>query len=43
MSAPMFVTKESGLNDNLNGVETPVHFTAASLPGEELEVVHSLA
>ncbi|HJA73750.1 MAG TPA: aspartate--ammonia ligase [Candidatus Limosilactobacillus faecipullorum] len=43
MSAPMFVDKASGLNDDLNGVEEPVHFTAKDLPGERIEVVHSLA
>ena len=26
VSAPLFVPKESGLNDNLNGVERPVAF-----------------
>jgi len=43
LSAPMFVTKSSGLNDNLNGVETPVSFTMQDLPGETVEIVHSLA
>lgn len=43
MSAPMFVKKSTGLNDNLNGVETPVFFEMKALPGETIEVVHSLA
>lgn len=43
MSAPMFVEKSTGLNDNLNGVEMPVSFTMKSIPGETIEVVHSLA
>lgn len=43
MSAPMFVEKETGLNDNLNGVERPVSFDAKALPGETIEIVHSLA
>lgn len=43
ISAPLFVTRSSGLNDNLNGSEVPVHFTMAELPGEDIEVVHSLA
>jgi len=43
LSAPMFVTKASGLNDNLNGVETPVSFTMQDLPDETIEIVHSLA
>ncbi|MBQ9121310.1 MAG: aspartate--ammonia ligase [Clostridia bacterium] len=41
VSAPLFVTPSSGLNDNLNGVERPVRFDA--LRGQELEIVHSLA
>ncbi|MBQ7173125.1 MAG: aspartate--ammonia ligase [Clostridia bacterium] len=41
VSAPLFVTKESGLNDNLNGVERPVNFDIYN--GPELEIVHSLA
>ena len=43
ISAPLFVARSSGLNDNLNGVERPVHFDIAGVPGEEMEVVHSLA
>ncbi len=43
ISAPLFVTKSSGLNDNLNGFERPVAFDAQDLPDERLEVVHSLA
>ena len=43
ISAPLFVEKSSGLNDNLNGTERPVQFDMADLPGETLEVVHSLA
>lgn len=43
VSAPMFVPKSTGLNDNLNGVEQPVSFTMKDLPGETIEVVHSLA
>ena len=43
ISAPLFVTKSSGLNDNLNGIERPVAFDAQDLPNERLEVVHSLA
>lgn len=38
--APLFVAKESGLNDDLNGVERPVSF---SLNGQEHQIVHSLA
>lgn len=43
ISAPLFVEKSSGLNDNLNGVERPVGFDILALPGEEIEVVQSLA
>lgn len=35
ISAPLYVTKSSGLNDNLNGTETPVHFTMASIGDEQ--------
>ena len=41
VSAPIFVRTDSGLNDNLNGVERPVAFD--SLSGDNLEIVHSLA
>ena len=43
ISAPLFVEKSSGLNDDLSGVERPVQFDLASMPGETVEVVHSLA
>ena len=43
ISAPLFVTKDSGLNDNLNGVERTVAFDIKAMPGKEVEVVHSLA
>ena len=43
ISAPLFVTKKSGLNDNLNGVERPVQFDIAGIKGEDVEVVQSLA
>ena len=42
VSAPLFVTENSGLNDNLNGVERPVTFDIPAV-GENAEVVHSLA
>mgnify|MGYP000190197819 FL=1 len=42
ISAPLFVEKSSGLNDDLNGVERPVQFDIAGVPGETIEVVHSL-
>ena len=43
VSAPLFVPKSSGLNDNLSGVERPVAFDIAAIKGEEVEVVQSLA
>ena len=42
VSAPLFVTEESGLNDNLNGFERPVTFDVPAV-GTDVEVVHSLA
>ena len=43
VSAPLFVSKKSGLNDNLNGVEKPVSFNLPEADNEEMEIVHSLA
>ena len=43
VSAPLFVTQDSGLNDNLNGVERPVQFDIKAMPGQTYEVVQSLA
>ena len=42
VSAPLFVTENSGLNDNLNGTERPVSFDIPAV-GECGQVVHSLA
>jgi len=42
VSAPLFVTENSGLNDNLNGFERPVSFDVPAV-GAEAQVVHSLA
>ncbi len=42
VSAPLFVTEQSGLNDNLNGYERPVSFDIPSV-GTDAQVVHSLA
>ncbi|MCD8123647.1 MAG: aspartate--ammonia ligase [Lachnospiraceae bacterium] len=43
VSAPLFVPPESGLNDNLNGVEHPVTFQIQEQGDMTVEVVHSLA
>ena len=42
VSAPLFVTQSSGLNDNLSGVERPVAFDIPAV-GMDAQVVHSLA
>lgn len=42
VSAPLFVKRGSGLNDDLNGTERPVDFDIKET-GETAEVVHSLA
>lgn len=42
VSAPLYVQTESGLNDNLNGVERPVSFDIKDI-GVNVEIVHSLA
>ena len=43
VSAPLFVKPDSGLNDNLNGVERPVSFGIKEQNDKEAEIVHSLA
>ncbi|HNZ73832.1 MAG TPA: aspartate--ammonia ligase [Bacilli bacterium] len=42
VSAPLFVYPETGLNDNLSGVERPVSFEMKS-NGRKVEIVQSLA
>ena len=42
VSAPLFVTENSGLNDNLNGYERAVSFDVPAV-GADAQVVHSLA
>ena len=43
VTAPLFVLKGTGLNDDLNGVERPVTFPVKGINNQEVEVVHSLA
>ena len=43
VSAPLFVAPESGLNDNLNGVERTVSFTIKDMDEKKVEIVQSLA
>ena len=42
VTAPLIVTKQSGINDDLNGIERKVHFTTKEFSCEA-EVVQSLA
>lgn len=42
VSAPLFVSEASGLNDNLNGYERPVAFDIPAV-GTDAQIVHSLA
>lgn len=43
VTAPLFVLKGTGLNDDLNGIERPVTFKVKEMDDREAEVVHSLA
>jgi aspartate--ammonia ligase len=43
VSAPLFVKPETGLNDNLNGIERPVAFDVKDIGGKTVEIVQSLA
>ncbi|MDO4177025.1 MAG: aspartate--ammonia ligase [Bacillota bacterium] len=43
VSAPLFVAPETGLNDDLNGVERAVSFSVKDLGEKEVEIVQSLA
>jgi len=43
VSAPLFVRPETGLNDNLNGIERTVSFDVKGIGGETVEIVQSLA
>ncbi|MDD4112724.1 MAG: aspartate--ammonia ligase [Herbinix sp.] len=43
VSSPLFVKPESGLNDNLSGVERPVAFGVKEQNEGVVEIVHSLA
>ncbi len=43
VSAPLFVKTDTGVNDNLNGIEKPVSFKSAFVKNHEMEIVHSLA
>ncbi len=43
VTAPLFVLRGMGINDDLNGIERPVSFPIKDLDDAEAEVVHSLA
>lgn len=43
VTAPLFVLKGLGINDDLNGIERPVTFPIKDLGEAKAEVVHSLA
>ena len=43
VSAPMFVAADSGIQDDLNGVEKPVSFKVKEIGDTSFEIVHSLA
>ncbi|MEG0542553.1 MAG: aspartate--ammonia ligase, partial [Angelakisella sp.] len=42
VSAPLFVRPETGLNDDLNGIERPVQFDILDI-GADVQIVQSLA
>ena len=43
VTAPLFVLKGTGINDDLNGIERPVTFPIKEFNDQQAEVVHSLA
>ncbi|MDA3823131.1 MAG: aspartate--ammonia ligase [Bacteroidales bacterium] len=43
VTAPLFVLKGTGINDDLSGTERPVSFPVKDLGDQEAEIVHSLA
>jgi aspartate--ammonia ligase len=43
VTAPLFVLRGTGINDDLNGIETPVAFPIADMNGVTAEIVQSLA
>ena len=42
VTSPLFVPSDSGINDDLNGVESPVRFTVKNLGGKHMEIIQSL-
>ena len=43
VTAPLFVQRGTGVNDDLNGIERPVSFEVKDMDGTIAEIVHSLA
>ena len=43
VTAPLFVQRGTGINDDLNGTERPVSFPVKDMEGTTAEIVHSLA
>jgi aspartate--ammonia ligase len=43
VTAPLFVQRGTGINDDLNGIERPVSFEVKDMDGTVAEIVHSLA
>jgi aspartate--ammonia ligase len=43
VEAPLIVAKGTGINDDLNGIESPVSVKVKELPKTQVEIVHSLA
>ncbi len=43
VEAPLIVEKGTGINDDLNGIESPVKVKVKEMPGTPVEIVHSLA
>ena len=43
VSAPLFVKSDTGINDNLNGIERVVSFDMKAIAGTNIEIVNSLA
>jgi aspartate--ammonia ligase len=43
VTAPLFVQRGTGINDDLNGIERPVNFEIKDMDGTVAEIVHSLA
>ena len=43
MEAPLLVERGTGINDDLNGIESPVSVKVKQIPEVSVEIVHSLA